>query len=76
MATREELSGVVSELGLDKQNQATIGRLLTHGRLAHAEEAPDGRMHAQVRIEPVTRNGQPQPRRPGLLLVQFPDRQR
>src|SRR3712207_7206306 len=32
-ARREEqvLSEVVSELGLDKQNRATIGRLLTHG---------------------------------------------
>jgi PQQ system protein len=50
MATRGELSGAVSELGLDQQNNATIGRLLTHGSLAHAEEGPDGRMRAQVRI--------------------------
>lgn len=50
MATRGELSEVVSELGLDKQNKATIGRLLAHGGLAHAEEGPDGRMRAQVRI--------------------------
>jgi PQQ system protein len=52
MATEEELSAVVSELGLDKQNKATIGRLLAHGRLGHAEEGPDGRMRAQVRIPP------------------------
>jgi PQQ system protein len=51
MATaKEELSVVVRELGLDKQNKATLGRLLAHGRLAHAEEGPDGRMRAQVRI--------------------------
>lgn len=53
MATTKEeqsLSQVVSELGLDKQNSATIGRLLNHGGLGHAEEGPDGRMHAQIRI--------------------------
>jgi PQQ system protein len=51
MATaKEELSVVVRELGLDKQNKATLGRLLAHGRLAHAEEGPDDRMRAQVRI--------------------------
>lgn len=47
----QSLSEVVSELGLDKQNKATIGRLLTlGGGLAHAEEGPDGRMRAQIRI--------------------------
>jgi PQQ system protein len=51
-SAKEDLSGVVSELGLDKQNKATLGRLLAHGRLAHAEERSDGRMHAQVRIPP------------------------
>ena len=54
MATTKEeqsLSRVVNELGLDKQNGATIGRLLTHGGgLGHAEEDSDGRMHAQIRI--------------------------
>jgi PQQ system protein len=51
MATaKEELSVVVRELGLDKQNKATLGRLLAHGGLGHAEEGPDGRMRAQVRI--------------------------
>ena len=53
MATaKEELSVVVRELGLDKQNKATLGRLLAHGNLARAEEGPDGRMRAQVRIAP------------------------
>jgi len=49
MATKEPLSGV-SELGLDKQNKATIGRLLAHGNVADAEEDADGRMRAQIRI--------------------------
>ena len=52
-ARREDqvLSEVVSELGLDKQNRATIGRLLTYGGgLGHAEEGSDGRMHATIRI--------------------------
>ncbi len=53
MATTEELSAAVKELGLDKPNRATIGRLITHGGgLGHAEEGPDGRMHAQLRIPP------------------------
>lgn len=50
--TKMELSELVSELGLDKQNRATLGRLLTHGSLAHAEEGLDGRLHAQIRINP------------------------
>jgi PQQ system protein len=52
MATTAELSALVSEIGLDRQNKATLGRLAAHGRLAHAEEGPDGRMHAQIRIPP------------------------
>jgi PQQ system protein len=52
MATRGELSGVVSELGLDKQNKATLGRLVLYGGLGHAKEGPDGRMRAQLRIPP------------------------
>ena len=48
----DELSGVVNELGLDKQNKAALGRLFPHGGLTHAEEGSDGRMHAQVRIPP------------------------
>jgi PQQ system protein len=53
MATAKEeqsLSAAISELGLDKQNGATIGRLLSHGSLEHAEEGSDGRMSIQVRI--------------------------
>jgi PQQ system protein len=40
----------LQELG--KQNGATIGRLLATGKVGHAEEGPDGRMHARVRIPP------------------------
>ena len=38
--------------GLFKQNGATIGRLLANGNLGHAEEGPEGHMHARVRIPP------------------------
>jgi PQQ system protein len=36
--------------GLDKQNGATLGRILGRGRVARAEEGPDGKMRATVRI--------------------------
>jgi PQQ system protein len=52
MANGVELSGVVKELGLDRQNKAMLGRLIAHGGLGHAEEGPDGRLHARVRIPP------------------------
>ena len=42
-------STTMRELGLDGQNQATIGRLLATGNIGYAEE-DDGRMHAQIRI--------------------------
>ena len=50
--TAGELSALVSEIGLDKQNKATLGRMIAHGRLAYAEEGTDGRLHAQVRVPP------------------------
>jgi PQQ system protein len=37
---------------LHKQNGATIGRVLATGNIGHAEDRPDGRMHARVRILP------------------------
>jgi PQQ system protein len=49
-AREKQLSEVVSELGLDKQNAGTIGRLLNHGGLGHVEEGSDGRMSIQIRI--------------------------
>ena len=45
-------TGVEQEPALGKQNGATIGRLLAHGKIGHAEEGSDGRMHARVRIPP------------------------
>jgi PQQ system protein len=45
-----ERSAVLSEIGLDKQNKATIGRLIGTGGLERAEEGPDGRMRGKVRI--------------------------
>lgn len=46
----DDLCAVVEELGLNQQNKATLGRLIAHGGLEHAEEGPDGRMRAKVRI--------------------------
>jgi PQQ system protein len=51
-STAEERSAALSEIGLDKQNGATLGRLLSTGNLAYAEEGADGRMRAQIRIPP------------------------
>jgi PQQ system protein len=36
--------------GLDQQNGATLGRILGRGKVGQAEEGPDGKMHASVRI--------------------------
>jgi PQQ system protein len=49
-STAEERAATLSELGLDKQNQATLGRLLATGDLRYAEEGADGRMRARIRI--------------------------
>jgi PQQ system protein len=35
-----------------RQNKATLGRLMMHGNVGYAEEGPDGRLRAQVRIPP------------------------
>jgi PQQ system protein len=51
-STAEERAAVLSEIGLDRQNGAALGRLLGTGRVGHAEEGPDGRMRAKVRIPP------------------------
>jgi PQQ system protein len=45
-------AGELHEIGLDKQNQATLGRLLTTGEIGYAEEGDGGRMHARIRIVP------------------------
>ncbi len=35
---------------LDRQNGATLGRILGRGSVGHAEDGPDGKMTAKVRI--------------------------
>src|SRR5262245_34976908 len=53
MATpTDERSALLHELGMDKQNGAVLGRLLANGNVAKAEEGPDGRMRATIRIRP------------------------
>jgi PQQ system protein len=37
---------------LDRQNGATLGRILGRGQIGHAQDGPDGKMHATVRIPP------------------------
>ena len=51
-STADERSAALSDIGLDKQNGATLGRLLANGNIARAEEGPDGRMRATIRIKP------------------------
>ncbi|HZU16694.1 MAG TPA: MSMEG_3727 family PQQ-associated protein [Candidatus Dormibacteraeota bacterium] len=48
-----EQTRLVDELPeLDRQNGATLGRLLGRGRIGRAEEGPGGRMRARIRIPP------------------------
>jgi PQQ system protein len=35
-----------------RQNKAALGRLMMHGSVSYAEEGPEGRLRAQVRIPP------------------------
>jgi PQQ system protein len=51
MTIADERSGLLSELGLDKQNHATIGRLLGTGSIERATERADGTMEATIRIK-------------------------
>ena len=48
--TAGDRSAQLAEAGLSVQNRTTLGRLLGSGSIGHAEEGPDGRMHATVRI--------------------------
>ena len=53
MATQsEQRSTTLSDIGLDTQNKATIGRVLGTGKIERAQEDPDGRMSATIRIGP------------------------
>ena len=47
-----ERAAMLSKLGLDRQNGGTLGRLLANGNVGQAEEGPDGRMRATIRIKP------------------------
>jgi PQQ system protein len=51
-STAERRSATLSEIGLDKQNKATIGRLVATGNIAYAADGADGRMRARIRILP------------------------
>jgi PQQ system protein len=51
MTTAKERPDLLSELGLDVQNHATIGRLLGTGSIARATERADGTMEATIRIK-------------------------
>jgi PQQ system protein len=51
-STAQERSALLSEIGLDGQNKAALGRLLATGNIGRAEEGDDGRMHATIRINP------------------------
>ncbi|SFO57582.1 PQQ system protein [Pseudonocardia ammonioxydans] len=42
----------LSDLGLDRQNHGTLGRLLNSGPVAEAEDGPDGRMRGRLRVVP------------------------
>jgi PQQ system protein len=48
-----KMSAVAEVAGLDRQSEAMLGRLSVHGgRRGYAQEGPDGRMRARVRIPP------------------------
>jgi PQQ system protein len=48
-----EMRSVEELAGLDTHDGATLGRLAVHGgRRDYAQESPDGRLHARVRIPP------------------------
>jgi len=50
-AITEERADLLSRLGLDVQNDATIGRVLSTGSIAEATERADGTMEATIRIK-------------------------
>jgi PQQ system protein len=45
-------ASMFSEIGLDTQNKAGLGRIIANGPIARAEEGVDGRLSAQIRIPP------------------------
>ena len=51
-STAQERSALLSKIGLDAQNKATLGQVLGTGNIGQATERADGRMQAQLRIRP------------------------
>jgi PQQ system protein len=51
-STAQERADLLSEIGLDAQNKATLGRVLCTGNIGQATERADGRMQAEIRIKP------------------------
>ena len=51
-STAHERSDLLSKLGLDAQNKASLGRVLGTGNIGQAKENSDGRMSATIRINP------------------------
>ena len=48
----EQRATTLSDIGLDTQNKASIGRVLGTGKIERAREDADGRMSATIRIQP------------------------
>ena len=51
MTTAHDQPDLLRELGLDRQNHATLGRVLGTGSIAKANERADGTMEATIRIK-------------------------
>jgi PQQ system protein len=51
MTSTQEREDLLSELGLDAQNSAAIGRVLGTGNILRATERADGTMEATIRIK-------------------------
>lgn len=52
MTAAPERSELLTELGLDAQNKAALGRMLGTGNIGMATEQANGRMSATIRIRP------------------------
>ncbi len=52
MTSTQERADLLSKIGLDRQNKASIGSVLGTGNIGMATETADGRMVATVRINP------------------------
>src|SRR6201999_3930125 len=59
MTTAQERDDLLSKIGLNAQNRASIGQVLGTGNIGQATERSDGRMEATVRIRPDTLSWDP-----------------